>query len=59
LRIHAQWATDAGVWAGMAPTGKTFGRKLYRYFLDAGIPAPEVALVQPLRTRAEEEETLP
>jgi hypothetical protein len=43
----------------MAPTGKTFGRKLYRYFLDAGIPAPEVALVQPLRTRAEEEETLP
>jgi ubiquinone/menaquinone biosynthesis C-methylase UbiE len=32
------------------------GRKLYRYFLDAGIPAPQVALVQSVVVRGEEKE---
>jgi SAM-dependent methyltransferase len=30
------------------------GRKLYGYFLAAGIPDPQVALVQPVRTQGEE-----
>ena len=32
------------------------GRKLYRYFLDAGIPAPRVALVQSVVVSGEEKE---
>jgi hypothetical protein len=39
------------MWAG---GDHAVGRKLYAYFLAAGIPAPQAALIQPLRIAGEE-----
>jgi hypothetical protein len=40
----------------MTGRGSRGGRKLYAYFLAAGIPAPQVALIQPLRIAGEEKD---
>jgi hypothetical protein len=41
-------------WPATGGGDHAVGRKLYAYFLAAGIPAPQVALIQPLRIAGEE-----